>query len=163
MAWITPVTDHTPNEFFTHTDMNRIYGNLAYLYDELSPYFYISPHVDISTGIVTSGGDEIITDGGDPLGASAAELWTQNDIYTLEDFIDLLACLKAIADAIGFVFETEPNLEATADNFNVIESLTYQLYRRAELVLQQANGNHYVGDPFYVGAEIYLGGLYGNP
>lgn len=138
MAWITPVTDHTPDEFFTHIDMNRIYGNLAYLYDELSPYFYISPHV-----------------------ASAA--WTQNDIFTLEDFIDLLACLKAIADAIGFVFEADPNLEATADNFNVIESLTYQLYRRAELVLQQANGNHYVGDPFYTGAEIYLGGLYGNP
>lgn len=168
MAWITPVTNHYPEEYFTHNDMNRIYGNLRYLYEQLAPYFAISPFIPNpestdTEDLITSEGVELATASGDAIGATAAGVWwTQNDIFAVEDWTELLGSLKAIANVVSYQYDTEPTTEATAENFNVIESITVELRRRTSLVLAQFNGNHWVGDPFYVGNEIYLGGLYGN-
>ena len=168
MAWITPVTNHYPEEYFTHHDMNRIYGNLRYLYEQLAPYFSIGPFIPDpestdTENLITSDGVELATASGDAIGATAAGVWwTQNDIYTIEDFDLLLQCLRAIADTIGYQYETAPSVEATAENFNVIESITLDMFDRVLLILQQFNGNHYVGDPIFTGEGIYLGGIYGG-
>lgn len=167
MAWQNPVTNHNPEDYFTYGDMNRIYGNLKYLYDILSPYYTISTHIGPpelgGENLAASSGDDLITSSGEAIEATGGGVWwIQNDIYTIEDFLFLLPCLQAIADTIGFQFDQEPNTEATAENFNVIESLTYQLYVRALLVLEQYNGNHWVGDPIYTGDGVYLGGIYGS-
>lgn len=168
MGWITPVTDHSPSDYFTHNDMNRIYGNLRYLYEILSPYFDIDPYIEAPAAsevvpFVTDGGVEIGISGGGTLGAEVTGTWwEQNDIYTIEDFQELIECLYAIARAISYQFGQEPTYNATADNFNVIESITADLLRYTNLVLAQFNGNHWVGDPFFVGDDIYTGGLYGT-
>lgn len=167
MGWITPVTTHADSDYFTHTDMNRIYGNLEFLYNELSPYFSISPHIDPPSSstsgepLASSEGD-LVTSSGDSIGVTETVWWTQNDIFTVQDWTVLLGSLKAIADTVSFVFDVEPTTDATAENFNVIESITVELKRRTALVLAQFNGNHWVGDPFYVGDDLYLGGLYGS-
>lgn len=168
MAWITPVTNHYPEEHFTHNDMNRIYGNLRYIYEMLSPYFTISPYIPEPTAgdtenLITSDGVELSTASGDAIGATAAGVWwAQNDIYRIEDFAEMLSCMYALATTIGYQYEQQPTYEATAENFNVIESIIYELHRRAVLALAQRNGNHWAGDPIYAGEGVYVGGIYGT-
>lgn len=80
MAWITPVTDRKSGASkMTYVDMNRISGNIAYLYDYAVAHGYTISHANVQK---TS--------------------WTQNDIVTYSDwYTDIIGTLAAIKSAVG--------------------------------------------------------------
>lgn len=142
-TWITPITDRTSGlSRMQHSDMNRITGNLAWLYAEC-----------IEQGVAISG--SII---------SKIE-WTNNDIITLAEWTELLTCLTNICNAISYVPTTTPNNQMEWSNINLVETIENNCY---EILASYANipdMNHYVGDKLgtewlFCGDDFNMGGRY---
>ena len=137
MAWITPVTDRVQGAMHTVTDQNRIAGNLDYLAGELTTHqLYTGATVQKTT-------------------------YTQNDYITVADWADILSVLEAMLDALALETEGTADDSTTYTNMNTVESLTLAIYDRLQLLLSQANLNHYAGDDIYTEGplSIYSGGL----
>lgn len=137
MAWITPVTNRTSGSaMMTYEDMNRITGNIGYLYDLCR-----------SEGITIAGSRISKTE------------WTQNDIISVSDWSNLLACLGNARTAVGYV-ATGPTYLMTWDNINEVEKQTQAVYSIINTYDNLPHMNHWVGDPYYAGDPINAGGRY---
>lgn len=137
MAWITPVTDRTSGSaMMTYEDMNRITGNIGYLYDLCR--------------------SESITIAGSRISKTE---WTQNDIITVSDWSNLLTCLSNARNAVGYV-ATDPTYLMTWDNINEVERQTRAVYSIINAYDTLPRINHWVGDPYYAGDPINAGGRY---
>ena len=137
MAWITPVTDRVQGAMHTVTDQNRIAGNLDWLATELTTYqLYTGATVQKTT-------------------------YTKNDYITVDDWADILSVLNAMIEALALETEGTADDSTTYTNMNTVESLTLAIYDRLQLLLSQANLNHYAGDSIYPQGtiSIYSGGL----
>ena len=137
MVWITPVTDRTSGSaMMTYEDMNRITGNIGYLYDLCR-----------SDGITIAGSRISKTE------------WTQNDIITRANWSNLLTCLGNARNAVGYV-ATDPTYLMTWDNINEVEKQTQAVYVIISTYDSLARINHWIGDPHYAGDAINAGGRY---
>lgn len=137
MAWITPITDRGAGAVHTVTDQNRIANNLDYLAGELTTHqLYTGATVQKTTYI-------------------------QNDYITVADWTDILDVLYSMINALGLEIEEEADDSTTYENMNAVERLTLTIYERLQLLLNQANNNHYSGDSIYTegAVSIYSGGL----
>lgn len=137
MAWITPVTDRTSGAICTAIDMNRIAGNLDWLTTELSTHQLYSGTTISKTS------------------------YNADDYVTIGDWSNILDVLNDLIDAILPDIGQAADDSTTYTNFNAVESITLAIYDRYQLILNQANANHYVGDSIYTEGEIsgYVGGL----
>lgn len=137
MAWITPITDRGAGAVHTVTDQNRIANNLDYLAGELTTHqLYTGATVQKTT-------------------------YTKNDYITVDDWADILSVLNAMIEALALETEGTADDSTTYTNMNTVESLTLAIYDRLQLLLSQANLNHYAGDSIYPQGtiSIYSGGL----
>ena len=138
MAWITPVTDRTDGARHTLTDQNRIAGNLDWLATETrSHQLYSGPSVTKSA-------------------------YTYNDYMDVTHWPNLLEVLTALQSALNIEATETATNDMTWQNMNAVESLTLAVYGRYQLLLKQANINHYSGDGSYTAdgtGAIYAGGL----
>lgn len=142
-TWITPVTNRTGgNARMTTVDMNRITGNLVWLYDEC-----------VSKGITIEGS------------AYSKTTWISNDIISESEWYELLVCLRRIRTAVGYAPIKVPGYGMVWDNINRVEEHELTLY----LILQtwdiRDRLNHYVGDKLttsylYAGDAFNAGGSY---
>lgn len=136
MAWITPVTDRTSGAICTAIDMNRIAGNLDWLTTELTAHqLYSGATISKTTYIA-------------------------NDYGSISDWENILEVLNDLSEAVAI--ETgSANDSTTYDNFNVVETITLEIYDRYQLIASQSNNNHYPNDGYYTeGIEsIYSGGF----
>lgn len=133
--WITPVTDRNSGARHTLTDQNRIAGNLDWLATEArSRQLYNGP-------------------------AITKTAYVYNDYIAINEWANILEVLSALLEAF--------NLEGSADNamtytnMNNVESLTLAVYQKYQLMLSQANANHYAGDDIYTESNFspYAGGI----
>lgn len=137
MAWTTPVTDRVQGAMHTVTDQNRIAQNLDWLASELTAHqLYTGATVQKTT-------------------------YTQNDYITVADWADILDVLNAMVEALVLETAGQATDARTYDNMNTVESITLQVYDRLQMLLSQANNNHYAGDDIYpqVDMSIYSAGL----
>lgn len=142
-TWVAPVMNRTGgNARMTTVDMNRITGNLVWLYDECQR--------------------QGITVEGDPYSKTS---WVNNDIITQDDWYSLLVCLNRLRIATGYVPTKIPNYYMLWDNINRVEEHELTLY----IILQtwdiRDRLNHYIGDKLtasylYAGDSINAGGSY---
>lgn len=137
MAWVTPVTDRTGGSArMTYEDMNRITGNIAYLYDLCQ-----------SAGITISGSRYSKTS------------WTQNDIITKDNWTELMTCLSNAKRAVNYTAST-PSNRMRWDNINAVERQTLAVYSIINSYEKLPRMNHWVGDPLYAGDPVNAGGRY---
>lgn len=137
MAWQTPVTNRTSGAWHTLTDQNRIAQNLDWLATELTAHqLYSGPTV-------------------------AKTNYIHNDYISVADWTDILYVLNEMVDALAIEVTGQATEARTFDNMNTVEDITLQIYDRLQLLLSQANNNHYAGDDIYPQADIsiYSGGL----
>lgn len=137
MAWQTPVTDRIDGAWHTLADQNRIAQNLDWLATELTSHqLYNGPTV-------------------------AKTSYIHNDYISTADWNDILYVLNEMVDALAIEVTGQATDARTFDNMNTVEDITLQIYNRLQLLLSQANNNHYAGDDIYPQADIsiYSGGL----
>lgn len=135
--WVTPVTNRTNGSArMTYEDMNRITGNLAYLYDLCR-----------SEGIAITGSRYSKTS------------WSRNDIITVSEWTELLGCLANAKTAVGYT-QTAPTRSLTYTNINTIERQTQAVYNIINSYDMLPNMNHWVGDLYYAGDSLNAGGRY---
>ena len=138
MAWITPITDRTDGARHTLTDQNRIAGNLDWLATETrSHQLYSGPSVTKTA-------------------------YTHNDYMDVTYWPNLLEVLTALQSALNIEATETATNDMTWQNMNTVESLTLAVYEKYQLLLSQANANHYAGDGSYTAdgaGAIYAGGL----
>lgn len=136
MAWITPVTDRIGGEVCTATDMNRISGNIDFLATELTAH-------------------QLYT------GATVQKTTYTLEYVTVDDWEDILSVLGSLTDALALENAGSADMSTTYTNFNTVESITLRIYERYEMLLSQANNNHYSGDDIYPQDDmsIYSAGL----
>ena len=136
--WITPVTDRNSGARHTLPDQNRIAGNLDWLATETrSRQLYNGPAVTKSA-------------------------YTYNDYMDVTYWPNLLEVLSALITALNLTTEGVATDAMTYDNMNTVESLTLAVYNKYQLLLSQANNNHFAGDGGYSANDtsaIYAGGL----
>lgn len=138
MAWIQPVTDRLNGSArMTYIDMNRITGNLAFLYDFIR--------------------EQGVTPAGSPYSKTN---WTQNDIITTAEWTELLTCLTNVCAAVNYTPDTAPTSAMTYTNINNVEKIELVVYEMADVLDELARMNHWVGDPFFSGDPINAGGRY---
>ena len=136
--WITPVTDRASGSArMTYKDMNRITGNLVWLYEYLT-----------EQGVTVSGSAYSKTD------------WTQNDIVTVAQWTELLTCLSNVCSAIGYQPETNPTDTMSYTNINNVETIELVCHDMATILDDLARMNHWVGDPLRSGDDFNAGGFY---
>lgn len=138
MAWVTPVTDRTDGSaMMTATDMDRITGNIAYLFDYATQ------------------------EGHAPSGSTVTKTsWTINDIIERSFWGAMLTTLANICAAVEYVPAVEPDYAMDWENMNNIETISYSLYNIIGSSGSQGNNNHYAGDPIFTGDDINVGGTY---
>lgn len=138
MAWVTPVTDRTDGSaMMTATDMDRITGNIAYLFDYATQ------------------------EGHAPSGSTVTKTsWTINDIIERSFWEAMLTTLANICAAVEYVPETDPTNAMEFENINNVETISRNLYYIIQNIRYQANNNHWVGDDIYTGDDINAGGTY---
>lgn len=136
MAWVTPITDRASGAVCTVTDMNRIAGNLDWLATELTAH-------------------QLYT------GATVQKTSYALEYVTLANWQDILSVLNAMVEALDLSIEGEADESTTYTNFNTVESITLSIYEWLQLLLSQANANHYAGDDIYVQGDNspFTGGL----
>lgn len=143
MAWVEPVTDRQDGSaVMTYTDMNRITGNLKWLYDTC-----------VANSITVSGS------------AISKTIWTQNDIITATFWAELLTCLANVCSAVGYTPTNAPNDQMLFDNINQIETIELACETILANYATQGRMNHYVGDKIgnahlYAGDPFNAGGRY---
>ena len=138
MAWVTPVTDRTDGSaMMTATDMDRITGNIAYLFDYATQ------------------------EGHAPEGSTVSKTsWTKNDIIELSFWTEMLEVLANIMAAVFYVPAVEPDYAMDWENINNIETISYNLYYIIANFNNMSPINHWCGDEFYSGDNINVGGTY---
>lgn len=137
MAWITPITDRSSGARCNESDMNRIAGNLDWLATEAA-------QKQIYSGATISKTN-----------------YTNNDYVSIDDWENILEVLNDLVDGLNVTIEGSADMSTTYTNFNVVESITLAIYNRYQLLLSQANANHYAGDSIYTEStnSPYVGGL----
>ena len=137
MAWTTPVTDRESGAICTTTDMNRISGNIDWLATELAS-------AQLYTG-----------------GTVSKTSWTTNDYITTGDWADIIDVLEDMRIALALEDTGALSNQMTYENMNAVEALTLRIYERLQLLLDQANANHYAGDNIFTegAGSIYSAGL----
>lgn len=137
-TWITPKTSWTRDSYMTYTDVNRIVGNIAYLYD-------------------------MATDAGYTVSGTKLDdtPWTQNDIITAEFWQTVIDSLKNIEAAIGYAGDSLYT-RFFYYYINRIEQQSLACYQIIEVSAAAYRLNHWVGDPLYCGntPQFYTGGRY---
>lgn len=138
MAWVTPVTDRTDgSSLMTYTDMDRITGNIAYLFDYATQ------------------------EGHSPEGTTVTKTsWTQNDIIDRTFWESMLFVLSNICDAVNYNPPTQPTDMMDYENINNIETISFNLYYIIMHINDMAAINHWCCDEFYAGDAINAGGTY---
>ena len=136
--WIAPVTDRTDGSaMMTATDMNRITGNIDYLFDYAT------------------------AEGHAPAGSTVPKTsWTQNDIIELDFWEAMLVTLANICAAVEYVPDAAPDNIMDYENINNVEQISYNLYFIIANVNNMSAINHYVGDEIFAGDDINAGGTY---
>lgn len=136
MAWVTPVTDRVSGAVCTVSDMNRIAGNLDWLANELTTHQLYA-------------------------GATVQKTNYVLEYVTLANWQDILSVLNAMVDALALTIDGEADESTTYNNFNTVESITLAIYEWYQLLLSQANANHYAGDDIYTQGDNspFTGGL----
>lgn len=137
-AWVTPVTDRTDGSaMMTATDMNRITGNIDYLFDYAT------------------------AEGLSPSGSTVPKTsWTKNDIIERSTWEATLETLSNLCECVEYNPEANPTNEMEYENINNVETISRNLYYIIQNIRYQANNNHWVGDNIYVGDQINAGGTY---
>lgn len=137
MAWITPITDRSTGARCDESDMNRIAGNLDWLATEAA-------QKQIYSGATISKTN-----------------YTNNDYVSVDDWENVLEVLNDLVDGLNVTIEGAADMSTTYTNFNTVESITLAIYNRYQLLLSQANANHYAGDSIYTegGISPFVGGL----
>ena len=143
MAWVTPVTNRTDGTaMMTYQDMDRITGNLKWLYDTC-----------VSEGITISGS------------AISQTSWSRDDIITTTFWTELLGCLSNVCTAVSYTPPETANSNMTWNNINVVESIELACYDILAAYVFMPRLNHYVGDKLgtanlYAGDPFNAGGRY---
>lgn len=143
MAWVTPVTDRTDGTaMMTYQDMERITGNLKWLYDTC-----------VSEGITISGS------------AISQTSWSRDDIITTTFWTELLGCLTNVCTAVGYTPGTAADSTMTWQNINNVERIEFDCYDILAAYVFIPRLNHYVGDKLgtsnlYAGDPFNAGGRY---
>lgn len=138
--WITPVTNRTSgNARMTYKDMNRITGNIDYVYQALKSLGY------------------------PPAGNTVSKLeWTQNDIIDVDFWESMLSVMAAIYAALGETGPYELTNDMGWENINHVESWLFELYDGTMFYRHLLN-EHGVdicdenGEPILVGDMVYAG------
>lgn len=142
-TWTEPVTTRASgSERMTYEDMNRITVNLAWLYSQCG-----------ELGITVQGSIISKTN------------WIRNDIITVAQWAEILACLDNICEAIDYTKQTEPDDMMTYSNINNIEEIELDCYMILASYEAIPNMNHYIGDKLgtayrYAGDDFNSGGRY---
>lgn len=138
MAWVTPVTNRTDGSaLMTATDMDRITGNIAYLFDYAT------------------------AEGHSPQGSTVTKTsWTQNDIIEKSFWESMLVVLSNICEAVNYNPDTAPTNVLDWENINNIETISFNLYYIIANINNMSALNHWCGDEFYSGDDINVGGTY---
>lgn len=109
MAWVTPVTNRSSGASrMTYLDMNRITGNINFVYDLIT-----------ERGFVITGGKV------------SKDSWTRNDIIEKTFWESMLTVLSNICSAVSYVPGTSPTNVMGYANINNIEAITLALYNYA--------------------------------
>ena len=123
-VWITPVTDRTDGSaMMTYQDMDRITGNLEWLYDAC-----------VSASIPIAGS------------AISQTSWSRNDILTTTFWTELLTCLQNVCDAISYTPAETANSDMGWHNINVVETIEFGCYDVLGAYVFIPRMNHHVGD-----------------
>jgi hypothetical protein len=138
MAWITPVTDRTDGSaMMTATDMDRITGNIAYLFDYATQ------------------------EGHAPSGSTVTKTsWTKNDIIERDFWEDMLETLANICAAVEYVPDTDPTNAMEFENINNVEQISFNLYNIIANIGRMSAINHWAGDDLFAGDPVNAGGTY---
>lgn len=137
-TWITPVIDRNDGSArMTYDDMERITGNLEWLFDECT-----------DQGIPISG----------PVISKTS--WIRNDIITVGFWAELLDCLANVCTAVNYTAQVTPDDAMTYQNINNVEKIELECYDILNAYDYIPRLNHYVGDPHYAGDDINMGGRY---
>lgn len=143
MAWVQPVTDRTDGTSkMTYQDMDRITGNLKWLYDAC-----------VSVGIPIAGS------------AISQTIWTRDDIITATFWTELLTCLENVCTALNYTPPIIANSDMTWNNINAVEDIEFICYNMLAAYVYLQRLNHYVGDKLgtsylYAGDSFNAGGKY---
>ena len=143
MSWTTPVTDRTDGtSVMTYQDMDRITGNLKWLYDAC-----------VSSSIPIAGS------------AISKTSWARDDIITTTFWTELLTCLENVCTALGYSPPIIANSNMTWNNINAVEDIELACYNLLAIYVYLSRLNHYVGDKLgtsylYAGDSFNAGGKY---
>ena len=138
MAWVTPVTNRTDGSaLMTATDMDRITGNIAYLFDYAT------------------------AEGHSPQGSTVSKTsWSQNDIIDKSFWESMLEVLSNICEAVNYNPDTAPTNVLDWENINNIETISFNLYYIIANINNMSALNHWAGDDLFTGDDINVGGTY---
>lgn len=143
MAWITPVTDRTDGTaLMSYQDMDRITGNLKWLYDAC-----VDAEIPISGSAISK------------------TSWSRDDILEVTFWAELLACLENVCNAINYAPPEAATDAMLWDNINTVETLELACYDILSVYVYLPRLNHYVGDKLganylYAGDPFNTGGKY---
>lgn len=138
MAWITPVTDRTDGSaMMTAVDMNRITGNIDYLFDYAT------------------------AEGLSPSGSTVPKTsWTKNDIIERSTWEATLETLSNLCECVEYNPEANPTNEMEFKNINNVEQISFNLYNIIGQIGNLQGLNHWAGDDLFAGDPVNAGGTY---
>lgn len=137
-TWRPPVTDRNDGSArMNYDDMERITGNLEWLYDEC-----------VDQGITISGS------------AISKTSWIRDDIITVTFWAELLDCLENVCTAVSYTAQVTPDASMTYTNINLVETIELECYDILNAYDYIPRLNHYVGDDLYAGDDFNMGGRY---
>lgn len=137
-TWITPVTDRTDGSaMMTAADMNRITGNIDYLFDYAT------------------------AEGLQPAGSTVPKTsWTKNDIIERSTWESMLETLSNLCECVEYNPEVNPNNEMEFENINNVERISFNLYNIIGQIGNLQGLNHWAGDDLFAGDPVNAGGTY---
>lgn len=137
-TWITPVTDRTDGTaMMTAVDMNRITGNIDYLFDYAT------------------------AEGLSPSGSTVPKTsWTKNDIIERSTWEATLETLSNLCECVEYIPETEPTNGMEYENINNVEQISFNLYNIIANIGRMSAINHWAGDNLFAGDPVNAGGTY---
>lgn len=128
MAWTTPKTNWQSGDYCTYVDINRIWGNLLYLYNEIGvtpPHPTMQPTLTASANLTVNGYN-----------------YTQEEVYHL---YGLLGC----TGEYPFIFnKTQNSAPWGSTDLNTIESILLE----CKDIVDEGN---YILNYVYAGAGMY--------
>lgn len=136
--WITPVTDRTDGTaMMTAVDMNRITGNIDYLFDYAT------------------------AEGLSPAGSTVPKTsWTKNDIIERSTWEATLETLSNLCECVEYNPTAPPTNIMEWENINHIEDITNRIYYIIGQIGNLQGLNHWAGDDLFAGDPVNAGGTY---